>query len=107
MKITKKSQKEFVKMMLSTNKKWTTRALLKIYECQTVIEQTSRSTLMWNGIGFSGCDAEILSSFAEQMKAGANLSEKQMSILFKKMPKYWNQIITLSDINKLNVLVGR
>ena len=38
-------------------------------------------------------DANILSSFAQQIEKGRILSEKQMAILFKKMPRYWKQIM--------------
>ena len=104
-KVTKKSQKEFVKQMLGTDKKWAIRGLLKIYSRQTEDEQNAGYTQRLNSIGFSGVDGEILSSFAVHVIAGRNLSEKQMCVLFKKMPKYWLQIISLCDVNKLNSLV--
>jgi len=87
-----------------------TKALVKIYERQTIDEQNSQSTKENNGIGFNGLDANILSSFAEQVNKGRNLSVKQMTIVYKKMPRYWKQVASLIPADKLteieNKLVG-
>jgi len=67
-------------------------ALLYIYSFQTASEQAVGDTYEDNGVGFSGVDAEILSSFAEQWKKRESLSPKQLEILHKKMGKYAKQI---------------
>jgi len=54
-----------------------------------------------NGIGFSGVDSEILSSFAVQVNNGRNLSAKQMAIVYKRMPRYHKQIASLIPAEKL------
>lgn len=41
-----------------------------------------------NGIGFVHVDSEIITSFAKQFEERGSLSEKQLEILYKKMPKY-------------------
>lgn len=79
--------------MLATSPKWALRALTIVYGFQTEDEQHSGETTVSNGMGFSGMDANILSSFAQQIEKGRILSEKQMAILFKKMPRYWKQIM--------------
>lgn len=66
--------------------------MLVIYAKQTLGEQASQTTSELNSVGFSGVDAEILSSFSDQVKRGRTLSPKQMVIVFKKMPKYWEQL---------------
>lgn len=66
--------------------------MLVIYAKQTLSEQTSQTTSELNSVGFSGCDAEIMSSFSQQIQRGRTLSPKQMVIVFKKMPKYWEQL---------------
>ena len=93
LKNTKKAIGEFVKKMLSENVEWAKRALIRIYERQTSEEQLKETTVTENGIGFNGNDAEILTSFAKQYLTRNYLSEKQIGILKKKMPKYWKQII--------------
>ncbi|NIV12333.1 MAG: hypothetical protein GWN62_13975, partial [Aliifodinibius sp.] len=58
-----------------------------------------------NGIGFSGCHAEICSSFAKQVIRGRNLTEKQMKVVFKIIPKYHKQVAQFIGEEKLNELV--
>ena len=102
--------KDFIKNQLATNPTWAVKALVKIYERQTIDEQNSQATKENNGIGFNGLDANILSSFAEQVNKGRNLSVKQMTIVYKKMPRYWKQVASLISADKLteieNKLVG-
>jgi len=104
-KITKKAKKEFVKMKLSTSEKWAKTALLKIFDFQTGEEQESHCTRNLNGVGFTSIDGDILSSFAKQLENKGYLSGKQMAIVYRKMPKYWKQIIGISDEEKLNKLI--
>ena len=106
MKITKKAIQAFLKSKLGTDAGWALRALVKIYENQTADEQATGSTHFINGIGFTGVDAEILTSFAGQLNRRGFLTEKQMNIVFKKMPKYWGQILEISDQEKLKSMVG-
>ena len=104
-KITKKEVKEFVKGKLGTDRMWAIKALLKIFEFQTLEEQKSKDTIYHNGVGFNGVDGEILSSFALQFQKKKFLSDKQMTTLFKMMPKYWSQVVKISDEKKLHSLI--
>lgn len=104
-KVTKTERKEFVKTKLATDIAWMQRGLLKVYELQTDAEQAWGQTSEANGVGFTGTDAQILSSFAEFLKKYKKLSPKQMTILKKKMPKYWKQIIGLSNPVKLDYMI--
>lgn len=94
---TKKEKVAFVKQMLASNPAWAVRGLLKIYEFQTEAEQRVGETTEDNGVGFSGCDAHILSSFADQIKAGRQMSEKQLAIIYKKMPRYSRQLVNIVE----------
>ena len=100
-KITKKETRDFVKNMLATNKAWATKALLKIFDKQTQDEQEYEHTYEFNHIGFTGVDGKILTSFAKQLISRGFLTPKQMALVYKKMPKYWMQIIKISDKEKL------
>ena len=104
---TKKEIKEFVRMKLGTSKTWAQRALLKIFEFQTADEQAYGSTYVDNGVGFTGADAEFLTSLAEGLKKYNRLSPKQMTFLYRKMPKYWKQIIKISDEEQLEEMVRK
>jgi len=104
-KITKEQIKVFVKGKLATDPIWAQQALLKIFEFQTLEEQKSKDTMFHNGVGFTGTDGRFLSSLALQLRKKRSLSEKQMGYVFKKMPKYWNQVVKISDKEKLHSLI--
>lgn len=67
-------------------------ALLKVFELQTADEQENGETYWWNGVGFGGIDAEILTSFAQQYEKRGSLSPKQRDLMRRKMIKYAGQI---------------
>lgn len=97
MKVTKNKIQAFVKHKLATDRNWALRALMVVYSNQTADEQSTYTTKYHNGTGFCGTDAEILTSFAEQYRRKGSLSRKQMVLLFKKIPKYHNQVISASE----------
>jgi hypothetical protein len=84
--------KRYFKTRLSTSPRWAINGMLIIYGKQTLSEQATDQTHENNSVGFSGVDAEIMSSFSKQVQSGRTLSPKQMAIVFKKMPKYWEQL---------------
>jgi hypothetical protein len=107
MKTTKKNIDSFVKNQLRTNKVWAIKALVRIYqENQTSDEQVAKVTSHDNGIGFTGVDATFASSLAEQYLKRGSLSDKQLTFVFKIMPKYSRQVIQMSDAAKLEALVA-
>lgn len=73
------------------------KALLWIYKFQTEDEKESDSTHVYNGVGFTGIDGNILSSFAKQIMDKGFLSEKQLVILRKKIVKYEKQMVKISN----------
>ena len=90
---TKQARIDFLRHKLGNDRRWAEQGCIRIYAYQTASEQSTQSTHLHNGVGFSGADAEILSSFAEQINTGRFVgSDKQMRILFKKMPKYAKQL---------------
>lgn len=84
---------EYVKQKLATDPNWASRAILKLYECQTMAEKCVGTTTENNGVGFNGLDGVILSSFAEQLLKGRTLTAKQLAIAHKKLPKYGKQVL--------------
>ena len=77
-----------IREQLTTNKAWQVR----VFENQTSDEQASEHTKYHNGVGFTGADAKILSSLAKFYKERRFLTEKQMYIVAKRIPKYARQI---------------
>ena len=93
-KITSKAQLvSMLKTQLATRPQQAIKGLMRIYANQTKSEQSSGIVISNNGIGFVHVDSEILTSFAKQFEERGSLSEKQLAILYKKMPKYAGQLI--------------
>ena len=96
-KVTKVQIEKFLKEELSSNRAWALRALVRIYDFQTADEKISGGTYYINNVGFTGADGEFLTSLAKQWKEKNFLTVKQMAFVYKKMPKYWNQIWGISN----------
>lgn len=93
---TKAQRVAHLKVRLATNPNWATEGLLRIYERQTTDEQEGRTTSHHNKVGFSGAHAEIMSSYAEQIREGKTMSSNQMRVIHRIMPKYARQLETIS-----------
>lgn len=94
--INKQDLVKALRKQLSDNASVAAKACTRIFEYQTAAEQETESTRFFNGVGFTGSDAGILSSFAKQINRGRQLSEKQNYILKKLMPKYAGQLVKQS-----------
>jgi hypothetical protein len=95
--MTKTTQIAEYRAALASNPAWAHRALVVLHDQQTRDEQETRTTETHNGVGFTGIDAEILSSFAEQVKRGRTLSPKQLAIAHRRLPKYAGQLWRLAQ----------
>lgn len=73
--------------------RWLARALLAIYKNQTTDEQNNQDTKYRNGLGFGASDAEILTSFSQQLINNKPLTAKQAELARKKMGKYCKQLL--------------
>jgi len=87
---------EQIKVKVGTDSKWAERAVVALWHRQTAHEQGMQATIEHNGVGFNGVDAGILSSFAEQVRRGRTLSERQLRIAYKKLPKYARQLHSIA-----------
>ena len=83
----------YIKHKLGTDKRWCLRALQRIYENQTFDEQIQNVTKEFNKIGFSSNDAEIISDIWKFYNERNFLTQKQLNVCFRIMPKYAKQII--------------
>ncbi len=101
--MSKKDMIEQLRHRLASNDRWALRALIRIYQNQTADEQCREATIERNGIGFTGPDAEILTSFARQYQRRGGLSERQMIILRRRIPAYARQIVQGGDTTRIEV----
>lgn len=86
-----------IKNLIQTNDKVLYGALKKLYACQTAEEQNAGHTVEYNGKGFNGVDAPILSSFCEFLNKTGFLTPKQRIIARKKLIKYNKQLTVLAN----------
>lgn len=97
---TKLTSKEAVvawyKTKLSKDAGWAIAGLMRVYANQTKDEQSGGYVAYNNGVGFVHTDAELLTFLAHQYEKKHSLSEKQIEVLFKKMPKYARQLMNYS-----------
>lgn len=97
--MTQNWKKAEIQELLSVSDLAVCRAILRIYEAQTEHEKSCKTTQEDNGVGFSAFDAEILSSFAEQLAKKKqygiplSLTPKQMPLARKRVKKYWKQLM--------------
>lgn len=103
--LTRQWSKSDMIALLDSRPVFVERALVALYARQTADEQRADVTSHTNGIGFSGCDANILSQFAKWVTAGEakgipagkRLSQKQRDLTVKKLKKYTRQLIEIAE----------
>lgn len=93
----KADMKRQMQGLLDASDRMTEAAIVRLFDYQTANEQEAATTSEANGVGFGAFDAELLTSFAQQLKAGRHLSEKQLALAHKKVRKYWKQLGHLAE----------
>lgn len=97
MDITNKKQLvTMLKQQISTSDRQALKALVTVYKNQTATEKAAKQTQVWNNVGFSGIDANILSSIASYYLTWNKVSDKQLAIVKRLMPRYANQLVNQS-----------
>lgn len=91
-KLTLKEQRIWVEWCLTTDR-FVELALLRIYERQTLDEQTSHTTKHDNARGFGAFDAEFGTSMAKGLLKYGHLTPKQIGFARKMCLRYWRQLV--------------
>ena len=81
---------------LETSRAWAERALVVLHDYQTQSERDAYSTTEHNGVGFTAWDAPLLSEMAEQLKRGQRLSDYQLRMAQRRVPKYARQLVAVA-----------
>lgn len=89
--------KDFVRNKICTDRRWTERAIIALYNRQTLDEQVTMSTRVHNNQGFNGVDAEYFSSLAEQLNKGRHLSDRQLASAQRSIGKYAGQLARIAN----------
>lgn len=95
-----KTLEKQIREKVASDPAWVERAIVVIYQRQTADEQSARTTVHENKMGFAGPDAGILSDFARRILDGRHLSEKQLAVAYKLMPKYAKQLAAAAEAKK-------
>ena len=97
--------KAFIVQKLKNRNAWLFPSIVSIFEYQTADEQSAEVTAHDNGVGFTGADAHMMSSFAKQIiehskgnsKFASPLSPKQIELARKRMLKYAGQLLRIAQ----------
>ena len=92
-------EKDEIKSILTRSDVFVTRSVVKMLERQTVAEAQGGYTNVANNVGFSAFDAEFLTSIANKIIEGRNLSVKQISSTRKSMLRYAGQITDIANVD--------
>lgn len=87
---------EILKVLL-TNDSQVPKALVKLYDYQTLSEQNDQETKYHNRVGFNGVDGPFLSNVAEFYKRNGYLSPKQLFRVRKALRKYAAQLARIAN----------
>ena len=84
--------KEEIINIIMTNDDQCGKAVVYLYNMQTVDEQNAGETVEHNGYGFNGVDANIMTSFAEFYIRAGFLTPKQLKVCRRRIKKYGGQL---------------
>ena len=73
------------------------RAIVAVYNLQTEDEKVVKETSHSNGVGFSGADANFLSSLAQFYQEKGFLTQGQVRAGRKGIKKYAGQLVALAN----------
>ena len=88
---------EEIKTLLEQSDKAVARAILAIYNRQTVDEKNIKETTANNGIGYNGIDANFMSSLAQFYQSKGFLSSGQIKYGRKAIMKYAGQLTEIAN----------
>jgi len=97
-----KQYREFLKIELNTKEKWAIKALLLISGNQTPEEQETSISIYKDNSGFNKLDAEKLNYLTQQYLKFGFLKFYQLQTVFRRIPKYWKQVLQASNKEKLH-----
>ena len=97
--------KDAIRSLLERSDAAVEKGLLTLYARQTADEQAAGATTHHNGMGFSGFDAEFLSSLAQQIerkqrqgcRLGQCLSARQLACARQKIVRYAGQLALVAN----------
>jgi exopolyphosphatase/pppGpp-phosphohydrolase len=97
-----------LRSQLGKSPKQALKALVILFNRQTEDEKAMELTRHANNVGFNHNDSKILTSIAKQYLKGYTLSDKQMAVLMRLVPKYARQLVLRAiDLGTYKKVNGR
>jgi hypothetical protein len=88
---------ESVKALLMNNNRAVEKAIVAIYNRQTLDEQSSKETKYSNGIGFSGAHSRVGTYYAQWILSGRPLSGKHLEKARAISLRYTGQLLSIIE----------
>lgn len=86
-----------IKERILTDDRWLERAVVAIYNLQTLNEQSSERTTQRNGVGYSAFHARSMSYAAKWILSGKHLTGKYKNRARKVIPMYAKQLVAIAN----------
>jgi hypothetical protein len=91
-----KNHPDYIDFLLCTRNVAVERAILAIYERQTLDEKACSDTKHRNGIGFTGADARLGTYYAKWILSGKHLSGRHLENARQMSRKYIRQLVDIA-----------
>lgn len=88
--------KQYLQNLVGTNDKALLKAIVLVYDQQTLEEKQFGESKEENDVGFTKVDAKVLGDIAEKIKQGQQLTAGELAKSRNKMKKYWKQLMCIS-----------
>lgn len=97
----------YINNLLLNNDRAVERAIVAIYNRQTIDEQRCEDTKHSNGIGFSGADARLGSYYAKWILSGKRLTGNHLQKARYMSSKYIRQLVEIATENMAREVAER
>ena len=91
-----KQWEAYLKDLLRISDKALLKAIVLIYDDQTIEEKDKGKSIENNCVGFSKIDAKEMGDIARKIKANSVLTKGELAKSRNKMQKYWKQLMIIS-----------
>ena len=93
----KKYTKDDIKQILAGSDLAVMKGFIRIWQLQTESEKATESTMVHNGVGFSGYDGTWMTSIGNNVIKYGQITEGQLNAVKKMMHKYAGQLAKIAN----------
>ena len=89
-----------IRYLLATDWAVAKEALGFLYNRQTEKEQVIEQTVVENTVGFNHSDSKSLTVIAKKCQEFGTISAKEIYLIHRRLPKYWNQFMDYMEYGR-------